>query len=223
MKIDIASPHYCMICRFNACHDEFPICRECLSEFQDLISAKCKKCKKSAFSCKCHGEKAPRYLFTYSGSVARNLIYYLKENADKRTVDFIAELMVRACGIKTESFSAVTYGPRLKRKIRRAGYDQAKVLAEAISRIYNIPLITALERLPGKKEQKLLSQSDRRKAAQFNFRSAEPLPEVKYKRLLLIDDVSTTGATIQACAKLIRNDYADSVVPLVIAKTPIIK
>ena len=84
-------------------------------------------------------------------------------------------------------------------------------------------MITALERLPGKKEQKLLSQSDRRKAAQFNFRSAEPLPEVKYKRLLLIDDVSTTGATIQACAKLIRNDYADSVVPLVIAKTPIIK
>lgn len=223
MKVYTASPNYCMICRFNACHDELPVCAECLPEFQALLAEKCVKCRKSAFSCECYGDKAPRFVFFYGGNIARTLIYSLKEDADKRTVRFIAELMVRVSGIKPESFGGVTYVPRLKRKVRRAGYDQARILAEAISDIYGIPLITALERIPGTKDQKLLSKSDRIKQAQFNFRPAEPIPDEKYKRLLLIDDVSTTGATIHACEKLLRNNFAESVVSLVISKTPYIK
>lgn len=223
MKIYTASPLCCMICRFNACYDELPVCGECLSEFQQLLAKKCAKCGKSAYSCECHGDKAPRFVFFYGDAIARTLIYHIKENADERTVRFIAETLVRVSGIKPESFCGVTYVPRLMRKVRRAGYDQAKTLAAAISDIYGIPLITTLERIPGTKEQKLLSKSDRIKQARFNFRAAEPIPEEKYRRLLLIDDVSTTGATIHACEKLVRDNYAKSVVSLVISKTPYIK
>ncbi len=188
-----------------------------------MLAKRCDKCGKSAYSCKCNGEKTPRFLFFYGGAKARSLIYYLKENADERTVHFIAEAMIRACGIKPNSLSGVTFVPRLRRKIRRAGYDQAKALAQAISKIYGIPLIPSLERVSRAKEQKLLSRSERKKEAALNFRPLLPLPNEKHKRLLLIDDVSTTGATIEACAKIIRESYAESVVPLVVSKTPFIK
>lgn len=206
-----------MVCDFYACHEEFPVCRQCLSRFQDLLNEKCKNCGKTAYSCECSDNKDVRFLFFYGSFLSKKLLYFLKYNADLRVVDFMMELAVRATGINPESYDAVTYIPRSKRRIRRYGLDQSKEFAKAVSKIYGIPLVTCLERV-GKGEQKLLSRAERYKNIRDKYR-VKNLPEEKFKRILLIDDVCTTGATINLCADLLRKDVAKTVTPMVLTKT----
>lgn len=215
MKVWIPSPMKCFICGFYACHDDLPVCRRCLPKLQIMLTQRCGKCGEIASVCQC--EKNSRSLLFYDTYESKKLIYFFKTNADRRFIKFMAELAVKVCGIKPQAYDAITYIPRLPKNIRRYGYDQSKELAQAISRLYGIPLITALKRNRGR-DQKLLSHSERIKNIKGRY-ILMPVPQEKYRRLLLIDDVSTTGATIDACSDLLRGSFAKSVTALVLAKT----
>lgn len=212
-----------MVCRYNACYEELPICRYCISELQSLVTTPCKNCNRPPSSCRCGENEKFRFGFFYGGGISHELIYMLKENIDTRTMDFIAELAVNASGVKVGSYDAVAYVPRLKRRVRRAGHDQAREFARSLSRIYGIPVADALERIGGA-EQKLLSRDQRIKNISGKFRIRDGFSEEpKYKKLLLVDDVCTTGATLTACASLLRGRVSKSVVPFAIAKTNLLK
>ena len=215
MRVWTPSPMKCGFCRYYACYEELPICKYCLPKLQTMLTEKCPNCGRPAQTCECDG-KAPGLIF-FNTVPSRNLLYLIKTNADERIINFMAELMIKACGIKPNSFDGVTYVPRLKRNVHRYGYDQSKELAKSISEIYGIPLITLLKRVGGK-DQKLLSRSERIKNIRGRYEIINQ-PEEKYRRLLLIDDVSTTGATIAACKSVLSEHAAKSVVPLVLGKT----
>lgn len=148
-------------------------------------------------------------------------IYQVKTNTDKRTLRFLAELMVKANGIKIESYQAVTFVPRTAKRRRRYGFDQSKALAKAISRVFGIPLIAPLKRLRGK-PQKLLSRTQRIKTTK-NFYKIGKIPEEKPQKVLLVDDIRTTGATLSACADLLRRELGCQVTVLALSQTYLIK
>jgi ComF family protein len=151
------------------------------------------------------------------------MISYIKNDADRRFVRFLAELL--ALRIKAQykkTFEAVTYVPRRKRGIRQAGYDQAKLIAEELSGIFEIKCVAMLER-HGSEEQKLLSASERRRSMENRYTVIQEniLTEGNlFNRVLLVDDVCTTGATIDACSSLLRKAGIKQVISAVIAKTP---
>ena len=126
-------------------------------------------------------------------------------------------MLVETTGINVKEYTGVTYVPRSRKNIRRYGYDQSRIMAEEISKIYNIPLLELLGRRKGR-DQKLLSIKDRFRTSKEKYEPRN-IPEEKYKKILLLDDICTTGATIKACAEILRKNSANHVVPLVIAKT----
>lgn len=219
MKVRMLSPMKCVICTFYACFEELPVCRRCLPRFHSLLTERCDICGKTATSCECYGNV--RALMFFGSRESRRLMYFIKTNADGRIIDFLAELAVKACGIKPNAYDGVTFVPRLRRSVRRYGYDQAKELAKAISKFCGIPFIIALKRVGGR-EQKLLSRTERLKNIQGRYRAIYVPPE-KYNRLLLVDDICTTGATLEACASVLRGNTSRTVTTLVIAKTVITK
>lgn len=217
MKVFTIAPLTCMFCRKKACYEELPICHFCVHKLQQMLNARCKTCGKRPQSCECSDNQKVRFLFFYGGYYSRRLMYFVKTNIDDRVMDFLAELLVNSCGIKPDSFDGVTYVPRLKKNIRYHGYDQSKELAKSISKLFGIPLVTTLTRVGGR-DQKLLSYSQRLKNMKNRFRPVN-IPEQRFKKLLLVDDIFTTGATMSACESLVREHFAKSVVTLVLAKT----
>ncbi len=213
------SPLLCIFCRHSACYEELPVCQNCLHRFFGVLDKKCINCGKAPSGCDCPNSDKVRFLFFYEGHRAKQLMYFVKSNVDKVALRYLSELLFKNCGLNPKRYDAVTFVPRRKRAIRRYGHDQAKEIAKAISEIYKIPFVKTLERVGGG-EQKLLSADARYKNIKNKYKlTEEASQENKFKRILLVDDVYTTGATIKACSELLRGSVADSVVPIVLAKT----
>lgn len=104
------------------------------------------------------------------------------------------------------------------RRIRR-GYDQGKIIARAVARKSGVPRISALRRLRATPPQSRLSRSERQKNLADAFRCGSE--RVRGKSLLLVDDVVTTGATLEAAATALKSAGATRVTALLAAKTPI--
>ena len=110
----------------------------------------------------------------------------------------------------------ITYPPGTRQRIRKYGFDQSRQLAKKISRYTGIPWMSCMRR-KGRTMQKTLSSMERR----INAERAYTLRDcpVQGKNILLIDDVITTGATVSACARLLRQGGANKVFPISIART----
>lgn len=105
------------------------------------------------------------------------------------------------------------------RSVRKRGFSTAKLLAKRISIRLGIPTANAVKAAPDKAEQKTLSVSARYENAKRSF-YLDPRYDVRGKRVLLIDDVSTTGSTLAVIAELLRKAGAADVEAAVFAKTP---
>lgn len=118
----------------------------------------------------------------------------------------------------------VAYVPRDARRRRKYGFDQAKELAAAASRVLGVPLVSLLSRRRHGKAQKLLSAKERRANMKNRFYIGQEITEQeKFRRLLLVDDVCTTGATVKACADILRGSVAKSVTAMCLARTELSK
>jgi len=221
--LNLISPCSCFLCGMNDCRDEIPVCGDCIGTFYRMLNTPCPSCGRAISGCDCSGETLA-FLFWYSPGEAHRIIGAVKNDADRRMIRFFAELLaLRIKQLHKKPFEAVTYIPRRKKGIRAAGYDQAKLLAEETAKALRVPCVAMLRR-HGSEEQKLLSASERRKTMKNRYsvirdnvvsESGEP-----YARVLLIDDVCTTGATLDACSALLRQEGIKQVISAVIAKTP---
>jgi ComF family protein len=104
------------------------------------------------------------------------------------------------------------------RRLRR-GFNQAELLARPIARALDVPLVRTLGRRRATAHQSRLSGRDRGEnlAGAFVVRRPQSCRE---RHVLLVDDVTTTGATLAAAAQALRDAGAASVVALVAARTP---
>ncbi len=209
-----------MFCGSNVCFDNLPVCSKCIHILSDVINAKCRFCGRTVGKCECGKNKEAKYLFNYTKEIAvYSFIWHLKTSVDERTMDFVAEMLIFGCAINPKRFDGVTYVPRSRLRKRVFGYDQSEELASAISRRCGIPVVNELKRRRSR-EQKNLSAKERFENANRSFALKRVIPEPeRYKKLLLVDDLSTTGATVNTCAKLLRTGIANQISLAVLAKT----
>jgi ComF family protein len=115
-------------------------------------------------------------------------------------------------------FELILCVPLHPRRLRQRGFNQSLLLARRVSRAHSIPLnFTALQRTRHTQPQTQLSGPERQKNIRgaFEVRRPEAIAE---KEILLIDDVFTTGATVQECAKVLLKAGAKRVDVLTLAR-----
>ena len=190
---------------------------DCSDRFREMMKEPCLDCGLPPSECICPRNRHLRFLFWYRERDAKQLIRSVKYCADSAQLRALGELLATVC---TQRYDAVTYVPRNPLLIRRYGYDQSLLLAEAVADRLELPFVTSLVSR-SVVEQKLLSASQREKSMRGRF-TAIPAAISMYPRLLLIDDVSTTGATLHVCSALLRQAGARSVSRVVLAKTPLL-
>ena len=129
------------------------------------------------------------------------LLRYKERNKPQLAV-FMADRMTYHIDARyKEPFDAITYVPQSRWKSICRGYCPAKLLAERLGERFRLPLIEPLRRT-GNRQQKYLSAAGRRKNAKKSFTLCKEAS--LYGRILLIDDLFTTGATVDACAALLK-------------------
>ena len=151
--------------------------------------------------------------FPYEGA-ARELIHCLKYECVRDAAKVLGYEMA-AC-VKGESFDAMVPVPLHRGRLSERGFNQAELLAQAVSEQNGIPVLPALERLRETGQQAKLQKERRFENMADAFLACA---KVKGMRLMLVDDVCTTGATARACARVLYLSGAKSVSLCVAAVT----
>ena len=154
--------------------------------------------------------------YGYYGGVLKKLILNLKYHKSFIAGKVLADLLCQIIIEKKLSIDCICYVPISKER----GFNQCSVLAKNISSILDIPVIDCLVKIKETKEQKLLGKEERVKniLGAFEVKNKEKLFK---KNILLIDDVYTTGATINECKKNIEKCNINKIYLLTIAKSNI--
>lgn len=152
--------------------------------------------------------------YPYEGA-ARELIRCLKYDCVRDAAGLLGREMAACIG--GEAFDALVPVPLHRVRLRERGFNQAELLSRAVGEQKSIPVLPALSRLRETGQQAKLEKERRIKNMEDAFQACE---KVKGLRLLLVDDVCTTGATARDCARALRAAGAQSVSLCVAAVTP---
>ncbi|MBQ9704515.1 MAG: ComF family protein [Clostridia bacterium] len=226
------APRLCILCARPVSYlRDMPICDYCKMHWIDQLDLLCPVCGYESEYCTC----TAKHLFgkidfvafcvfykSGYGNPANNIVYKLKRDYNGQVIDFCAEQMkrktVKEFAKQNLSYKdyTVTFPPRRSDGYYEFGYDHAQLLAENYAKKLGLPVQKCFKNV-GKAEQKTLSKNERIQNALKSFVPLNDI-DVKDKKFILIDDVLTTGATLNACATLLLRMGAKSVVSVCFAK-----
>jgi ComF family protein len=189
-------------------------CSQCKAPFQNRypldLEGRCALCRAGA-----RGFDAA-YCFGFYEGALRELIHLLKYDGMKPLAAPLGDYLSRALPLD-EPFDAVAAVPLHWRRRFARGFNQAELLAGQVARRRGIPVLRSLRRVRPTRSQTGLTNAGRRKnvAGAFRARRGRPFEGL---RILLVDDVMTTGATGSACASALKRAGAKSVTLLTVAR-----
>ena len=117
-----------------------------------------------------------------------------------------------------EPVDLITWAPLSKQRRRRRGYDQAELLARQVGAVTGLRVVPTLVKIRNTKAQSRLSPSASRLANVQGAYACRPGIDLAGKRVILVDDVVTSGATLSQCAACLRAAGAQTVTALTFAR-----
>ncbi len=198
----------------------YEICNSCAADIPRISGEICFSCGAEKAVCRCGGKKhyyeavcAPYY---YEGA-PRVAILNFKFKSRRESADFLGKEMAECFKVRYGGyhFDKCTYVPCTEKKEKQRGFNQAKALAECVSELLDIPCCELLKKSFENKTQHKLPKMERSGNVIGAFDAVEE--NIDNMRVLLVDDIKTTGATLNECAKTLMINGAAEVFCLVAA------
>lgn len=177
------------------------VCYRCGKPLASAEQEYCLDCKRRISGRQSLYCRQGRAVFAYRGDI-RKSVYRFKYSNRREYARFFAEKAAEvytdwAAGLGIEAIVPV---PMYAAKKRYRGYNQAEIFARELAKIWRIPIEPrGVRRVRNTKPQKYLSDQERKNNLKKAFHAADFI--VKYKKVLVIDDIYTTGSTVEAVAQ----------------------
>lgn len=216
-------PDKCIFCGVHMKKQGEFTCDDCAKALPHVKSPVCERCGKTKSSCTCSAlgglwfERAVSP-FEYADK-ARHAVHMIKFRSYTCAIPTAARYMLSKLHEIYGSvlpFDVITFVPMTRRGVRRRGYNQAELLARSISELCGIPCAELLKKVVETKAQRTLNERQRRTNVLGCFEASEKASRL---RVLLVDDVMTSGATLNECAKALAFVSASSVSCVTFATT----
>lgn len=209
MKCGVEGDWLCCDCRHAAVDClPFQVCPACLHMSKNGLV--CPDCQ-GKWDC-----KGLLVLFC-SSEFLRKIIHQYKY-AGICDLDIPISQMVFDAGFRGGDFDLVTAVPLTRTREMWRGYNQSRRLARLLSKKMGVEYIDVLQRKGKSRAQVFLDKNMRRKNVEGVFGLRVLGQVVKNKKILIVDDVCTTGATINECAKVLKESGAELVFGLVLVR-----
>lgn len=213
----------------------YAICENCMKQIKRISHPYCYHCGKplspmvsfeeKAVCSDCYNKKDLFYSIrsvTYYQGVMRKCIHLLKYKKQVKLIQPLGNLMINYlnvnCDINIQRIDLVIPVPLFKEDFAKRGFNQSNLLARTIADYFSISfsedlLIKDKENL----SQVGLSKTERKNNVKHVY-SINSTCEIDCNNILLIDDIYTTGATVEACCKELRKAGAESIYVLTLAR-----
>ncbi|MCI7814497.1 MAG: ComF family protein [Lachnospiraceae bacterium] len=219
--IGIFYPYQCPFCRTIVGGGHPDLCASCRENIKKISEPRCKKCgrpirvpeKEFCGDCeeKPHLYEEGMALYLYEGEV-RKAVHRLKFQNQRVYGEIFGKAMAEAFEekIKKWGVEAVIPVPMYKKKQRKRGYNQAELLAREVAQRLELPLLCDLVvRTRDTKPQKELTGKERENNLKKAFLMVDDA--VKLRKILIVDDIYTTGSTVDAMADVLKRHGVEAV------------
>jgi ComF family protein len=213
--IGVVAPHDCLACG----REGNLLCSPCSGTLQALPEQcyRCQTIMNKSLTCPACRQTSSLHSVQVAavyGAVAKSLIWKLKLAGAQAAARIMAQRMV---GLLPATPGAIIVPvPTATSRIRQRGYDQATLLARELSRQTRLPYYRCLAR-SGQTHQHGLRRQERLGQLTTAFRVNKPV-QVRRSHIILVDDVTTTGATLEAAAAVLRSAGAARIEAVVFAQ-----
>ncbi len=206
--LDAVFPHKCLCGKTGIL-----LCDDCKNKIRIKNTQLCPLCKKistNGKTCSKCGSKSyltgVLVLAPHEG-IIKDIIWDFKYNFISEFAEPLSKIIYEKHGdfIKKKKF-IITAVPISKRRMRWRGYNQAELLARGLARNANLEYINFLAKKEDVAPQVGLSRKQRIEniRGKINLNLGLKIEDIKGKRILIVDDVYTTGSTLEECAKKLR-------------------
>lgn len=202
-------PPKCVLCGRLLDKIETDLCGTCRRETDQYRPGK----EKISFVACC------TVLWYYKENVRSSLLRY-KFSGRRSYSAAYARLLAMKLQESELAFDLITWVPIHPSKKRRRGYDQVELIALALSEELEIPAVRTLKKIRKNKTQSTVHGTAQRKANVLGVYAPVNPECFQGKRVLLLDDIITTGSTMRECARILVTYGTDTVLGAAIAARP---
>lgn len=222
--LDLFFPRHCTICD-NIINGTEGICGTCKENIRFLTKEVCMICGKKlskeevvCYDCKRKHHEFNRNFSVFEYPVIRESLYRFKYKGRAEYASYYAKAAYRLHGerLRLLQADAIIPVPLHKSRYRKRGYNQAEELAKELSLLLNVPVKTDfIKRVKSTKALKNLDVAGR----QNNLKKAFLIMQndVKLKTIILVDDIYTTGATLDEISRVCKESGVENIYSLTVA------
>ena len=208
--LDLIYPPRCAFCRRLLSGQEKGVCRFCRPKLPYVPADGQVQHFRNVDKC-----LSPLY---YHGSVKDSLHRY-KFGGATAYADIYSEFIVKCIDENQISCDSITWVPLSRRRLRKRGYDQAELLAKLIAKHLGQRPVRLLKKLRDTPPQSRTGSAEKRRANIAGAYACLRPALVQGKRILLVDDIVTTGATLSEAAKVLKKAGAKEVICATLARS----
>jgi len=196
-QIERVLPPFCQLCCNPLASEDIDLCESCAHRKRHFDLAR-------AFG-----------FYQEEEGVLERMIKALKYNGEKALAKELARYLAYALEEMRGKFEKITFVPQTRKRQRERGFNHAQLIAQQLGKLLQIETTQALVKIKDTRPQVELKGEERLQNLQNAFLANEPICD----NILLIDDVFTTGTTVEECSRALKGAGYQRVFVLTVART----